>query len=355
MVAVTLSKEERVALITALKGLDQSGIGLLAFTAVGVDVSTFGSAHDPVPVLVTKFILWLVNRPDDLRAVLEQIANDYPSLEEIPILDALGARLQRFAQRAPTDPVEALLLDTAVMVNRRKLRATLREMLNGITLPVVTVSGPSQSGRTHSWHLIRHVAQQHGIEARRIDLNSWVVEQRTLDRLVDRVVADFGLQGFIRPTSAGVQPETIGLRYATEIGDCFGRLPPAPPRWLVFDSIDRPMAPEIASFVRALCELRLNAASFTSCTLFLLGADPQLSLSDGFQMATNEPLAPFLPGEVEEAAKGVNVLGDSPLDDATLADRIQEMHQLLANEPTECCQQKIAQRLAALRLEVHAP
>ena len=30
----------------------------------------------------------------------------------------------------------------------------------------------------------------------------------------------------IRPTSAGVQPETLGLRYATEIGDCFGRLAP---------------------------------------------------------------------------------------------------------------------------------
>ena len=355
MTAATLSNDERKALMTLLSQLDQGGLSALTYLAIGVDASSYGSINDSMPVLVVGFMKWIVARPADLQTVIDHIGQAYPGRPEIPTLEALKLRLERFAKRAPADPTEALLIDTAVMVNRRKLRATLRELLGGITLPVVTVSGPTQSGRTHSWHLIRHVANEHGVEARRVDLNSWVVEQRTLDRLVDRLVEDFALKGFIRPTSAGVQPETLGLRYATEIGDCFGRLAPAPPRWLVFDSIDRPMAPEIAAFVRALCELRLNAASFANCTLFLLGADPQLSLSDGFQMATNEPLGPFLPTEVEDAAKGVNALGDTPLDDATLAERIGEMHEVLATEAAACCQQKIAQRLAALRQEVHAP
>ena len=88
-------------------------------------------------------------------------------------------------------------VDAQLMVNRAQLRTTLRNILGGYKRPVVAVTGPTQSGRSRSWHLINHVARAHNGAVQYIDLKIWVVEERTLDRLFDRLVADLALSGHV--------------------------------------------------------------------------------------------------------------------------------------------------------------
>lgn len=72
------------------------------------------------------------------------------------------------------DPYDALLVrEDLPFVNRKKLRMALKKLAERQQEQILVVQGPTQSGKDHSWELIRHVVSSLGgsHELRLIDLN----------------------------------------------------------------------------------------------------------------------------------------------------------------------------------------
>jgi hypothetical protein len=121
----------------------------------------------------------------------------------------------------------------------------------------------------------------------------------------------------------------------------------------VFDSLDRPVAPEITRFVCALVQLRLSH-ELQNCKLFLLGAGRDFGIEDPFRLIELENLSDFLTEEVEEAATTINSLGATPLDDAKLREWLNSVTcGLLLLAGRDACE-KAARKLVELRIEVGA-
>lgn len=344
---------ERKALMMALMGLSPQKLQQITMSELGEPISTYGATSDEMPVLTIRFLEWIAPQPANLIKFLDGLIVKLPGFPGIQVLQAHSARLKQIVAIAPADPIDACLIDAVVMVNRAQLRTTLRNILGGHKRPVVAVTGPTQSGRSRSWHLINHVGRAHNVAVQYIDLKIWVVEERTLDRLFDRLVADLALSGHVtRPTTEGANFETVGTRFANEIVECVGRRPFGVEQWLILDSLDRPMATEIAAFVRQLCEQRL-AGHLQNCTLFLLGESAQLAAPEG--LTVKETLTPFTDEEVAEAARHINGLGTKPLAKTELNHRRNTFSQELAACPAEQCGALISRMLTALRIEVGAP
>lgn len=355
MGTVLLSHDERNALLGAVSELDQNGLDALVYTALGKRVAEFGSINDNMIVLSVKFSSWITERPDDLHRVIGQICTNSPSLVQIGILKTLQARLQAAAMINPPQSFEAVLIDTAAVANRAPLRDTLRQLaaLNA-TRPIVVVSGGEQSGRSHSWHLIKHVARDYRIGVKRIDLEQWVPEQRTLDAVFSELVSALEISDTDGPTSEGVTKETLGQKYADWVRKRHEQTDTTKRHWIVFDSTDRAMAHEIAAFLQRLCELRLDA-DLEGCTFFFLGDGTQLNFDENNPLLLKERLSRILPYELEEAAHSINAIGAKPMTAAELADWANSKNQQLAACNDRECGKSVSQVLNALRLAVQAP
>lgn len=350
---ILINNAERQALIATARGLDQNQLDALIYSALGLNIGEFGSITDNMVVLSSKFVSWVTKR-GDLFTVVDQIIEDYPNHEKIAILRSLSQRLSAARKVVLPQSFDAVLIDTATIANRAPLRATLRQLItSSMTRPVVIVSGTEKSGRSHSWHLIRHVAEDHGIAVRRIDLEKWVTEERTLDALFDDVRAALDILDSGRPPSQGVTPQTLGQLYAERI-DEYHQRSVAVARWIVFDSTDRAIAQEIAAFLRRICELRLEA-NLLKCTFFLLGDGSQLSFDENAHPVSKERLSRILPHEVDAAAKEINALGAKRLNDAELASKVAEINGKLNACSDSECGKTVAEALRALRLKVEAP
>jgi hypothetical protein len=239
------------------------------------------------------------------------------------------------------------------MANRSQLRDMLGQLVLGYARPLIRVAGPPGSGRSQSWHLIRHVAKEHGVLAKRLDLDGWVVEQRTLCELASSLVTKCGLPGLELPTTEGATPETLGQRFASRVSECLEQRPPGVSLWLVFDSLDRNLAPEIGAFIRRLVELALQG-TFDDCTVFLLGPSGDVD-APASAAVLSENLGPFLESEIEEAARIINDAGASSLDEASLLQRVSEMKLDLNRVSSTQQARMLSERLTELRYAVEAP
>lgn len=311
---------------TALQGMfgscaDVDAIDELLLTSIGLALEDISSAG-PRPLLVAKCIRFLEKNETHCISVGEELCLRFPSNEHLHVIKTLLRRLQRIVV---PDPRDIVLVDIKIMVNRSQLRNVLFEnVVNGRPRPVVGVAGAPKSGRTHSWHMIRQVANTHGIEKVRLDLTAWPDQDRKLEKLVHGLVEQAGIVGFEAPNSIGITPEVKGQRYARVIAERLALRPADHRLWLVFDSVDRPIDPSIVPFLRALCEAACDSV-FQNCTVFILGWGPDFALANP-ALVEVEQLSDFLPLELTTAAEQINGLGENPLDSDTLQQRVDAIH-----------------------------
>lgn len=349
-----LNDAERKALILAVGSLDRAGFDGLVYFVLGKSVEDFNKNGSENPLVLAKdFATWLTSRPADLVAIIEHIRTDSPNIAQIDILTALAKRVKAAVAVQLPKSFDAVVIDAVYIANRAPLRENLRRLTAlGMIRPIVIVSGGPQSGRSHSSHLIQLVALDYGIAYKKVDLEKWVVEQRTLDALYDELLRALDIEDLDRPQGEGVTPETLGQLYAGRLQEKY-KFDPAMRRWIVFDSTDRSMAQEIASFLRTLCALRLNA-ELQGCTFFLLGDGAHLSFDENTNLIFKERLSRILPNEVADAARSVNDLGVKRLDEAALGARVAAINAKLASCSDEACGKAVSESLNALRLEVEA-
>ena len=355
MPAILLSNDERRALLGVLYGFaDADEMSALIFAATGAAIGAYGASNNSVPVLAMKCATWLVEDLTRLAALVDQVCRTMPGLPEIPQLTALDQRLKTIAAQAPVDAFDELLIDTAVIVNRTQLRRVLRDLTMGFVRPLVFVNGARGYGRSHSWFLIRFIAASHQIGCKLYDLDSWVVEQRNLDSLVAALVKGLGLTAdYVAPTTVGVTPEVRGQRLAAAVAQALANRPAGEPLWIVFDSMDRSPDAATDAFLAELCERR-STGQFQDCTLFVLGTSSTLCLSEKCAPPVAEPLGPFLPSEVADAAERINSRGTRQLSDADLQSRIATLQAELAPQWPQPIS-AVARQLIQLRYEAGAP
>ncbi|MBF0305342.1 MAG: hypothetical protein HQL41_06820 [Alphaproteobacteria bacterium] len=180
-----------------------------------------------------------------------------------------------------------------------------------------------------------------------------MLEQSTIESLFDHLLSKLALAGVVKPTVVGATVETIAARYADSIATAISHHPSPIPIWLVFDSLDRAIMPEISRFICELAHLRLEN-DMTGCVLFLLGAGRDYGVKDPYHLALLENLSVFLPNEVAHAAATLNALGNRPFTEDRLQQKVTAMQAQLTGANVRDACAAISRMLTELRIEVKA-
>ena len=351
-----LYRQERVAVMTILAELDQPSLAVFLAKAGLPPIHLFSAATKAAPAIAFDFMDWLDKNPSSLIPTLQRLLEDYGHHDMAPEVLTTAARAIAANGVAPVGlPSQAVLALGRPMVNRAPLRRALQEHVDqhGSAPPVVMIDGPPGTGRSHSWFLIRYVADQAGIKAIKVDLTAPVLENQTLTGIAQMLVSNLGLTVSQVPTTVAATPETVAERWAEEVNVAWNARNPARTVWIVLDSLDRPLAPEIRAFVCALAARRLDHV-LTDCVFFLLGAGQDYGVDDPSRLVARETLSVFRAHEVEQAARQLAAQGRTPLSTADLDKRIAGLVELLSGgNPREVCS-AVHARFADLRVEVSA-
>lgn len=347
--------DERTAIVTLVAEFDLPGLMDFLGKAQLPPVAKFSSPLLPMPTIALQLMDWLDKNTGALPAALERMLAQFPAHPSAPLVQQALVRTadaQQAAIAAP--PWQAALISGMPMVNRSPLRSVLQSLIAGWGPPVLMVDGPSGTGRSHSWFLINHVARATaGVGAVKVDLNAPVLEQQTLAVVADQLAKRLRIGPVAAPSTVGATAETVAVRYADEISTAWNNRAESTRMWIVFDSLDRPVAAEIRRFVCSLVAKRLGQ-EMLDCTFFLLGAGMDYGVSDPARLVTQESLSVFVDKEIDQVAQALNGLGRAPLPPPTLAQRIADMKALLAQgTPRDICA-AVSGKLADLRAEVLA-
>ena len=347
--------DEREALLDWIEDFDQISFDGFLTRACGLRLARFSTPFSPMPVIAAKCITWLDQNPEHVPGILQAALAEFPKHQSA---QCFQAALQRFAstrqkQKAAGPPWNAGLINGVPMANRAHLRAALKNIVTAGMPEVVMIDGPDGTGRSHSWFLIQHVARSiNGVLPIKIDVTGTTIENRTIETVFEQLVRKLQLNAH-KPSTPGATVETIAARHADEIATAMVAQPRTSPAWLVFDSVDRAVAPEIKRFICELVQLRLSG-ELHNCKMFLLGAGRDFGVEDPFLLVELESLSDLLPAEVEEAAGKINALGARPLTPAKLKDWLNPVVcELVLLAGRQACKHA-SRKLVELRMEVGA-
>jgi hypothetical protein len=349
--------DERYALSDFIGSFDQSGFEAFLVRAGGHRLSDFSAVVNPMPVVAVHFMAWLEQKPQHIVGILRTALSEFPLHESAACMEAALDRLRHVkARQAGTAPWTAKLINGIPMANRAPLRDWLRRIASDTGPDVVMIHGLEGSGRSHSWYLIHYVARhiRHVVPVK-IDVTAPILEKRTVENVFELLVRKLNLSA-VMPTTSGATVETIAARFADEIATAISKTPQTNPIWMVFDSIDRPVPPEIKKLICNLVELRL-AGEMHNCKMFLLGADQDFGVEDQYRLVETEHLSRFLTEEVRDAAMAINSLGVRPLSSTQLNDWLTPVIGelcLFSVRQARQAGEHISQKLVELRMEVGA-
>lgn len=171
-------------------------------------------------------------------------------------------------------PYSATTVGSSIFIDRASLRATLRQM---VTMPqgprLLVLTGPSCSGKTHSYLLLQSGCTHYGYEALFTDVAALSLEGGVPEAVVKSVVSRMGIDAAGLELRAG-DPATA--RTTGELADlAVGRIRNASAGrkwWLVFDGLDRQsVPPAMVTAVITLAQKLLT--DLTNVFVCLLGYD----------------------------------------------------------------------------------
>lgn len=360
---MVLESDERRALIAVLRNFDQVQFKSWLMLDGGVKLSTFSAETKPIEAIIADFLDWierdnrcLVNL---LKGLIVKFGEEHSSVatlqEAVVRIQATQAQLAKLGC-----PSDARLAEGRPIVNRSALRQFLKAAMNHggpawASVSIVKVAGARGLGRSHSWYLIKHVANTGVAEALKFDLASATLANQTLDVLFDTLERNLKITDARKPTSDGVTSDTLAARFAEELAGCLARAAGNwnKPYWLVFDSLDRDLRPEVKRFVSLLCRERLEGV-FGNCVIFLLGPDAVTEPDDPGRSVQLELLTPFTNTEISDAATALNSIGRKALQQSDLDLRIGDAQALAQHYSGPDLCREVFSKLVDLRIEVGA-
>jgi hypothetical protein len=352
---MTLDMAEKLALSRLISGFDQAGFELFLNASNLVALSHISANVNRMPEVIFAFINWLETNPQYLIKTLDAFIAQFPAAPDSGQLINTRTRcLYQVARCMPHTPWDAALVERVPVINRTHLRGLLQNISNANGPSVVVIDGPTGTGKTHSFFLIKHVAVYRNCVLVRINLAWLAADQRNLATIVPMLARELNLAThFSPPHELGVTAETRGVRYAENFAVALRQAPGGRQKWLVFDSLELHKIPEIHAFVATLITLRLRQ-DIGDCTFFLLDAGPSFAFEDPCQLIANERLGKFSRGEIDTFVQTLNSLGTTPLAKPDLDARSSAIQALLAEFPDDRVCAEICKKASALRSEVSA-
>lgn len=355
-----LLRPEIDALVDWAKSYQQGEIEGFLLQKAGKDLVDIVALPAIRPVWAVKVAEWVdtMNNAADARALLIEAEKDRSAIPSAPVLKSAIARLAIVVQRdlVAGPPYEARLIDGVPVVNRTQLRAHLRELMQGHSVPIVVVQGESGLGRTHSWHLIEHVAKKSGLgDFVKVDMVEQILAQQTAKHVFDLLVRRTDLTVGEAVSADGVTPTTLGERYAAEFAERLRKAMPQRPRpfWIVLDSVDRSFEEPLKYFVQALATTAA-ARGLSGCTLFLLGPARDFAPQDDNRLIRRESLTGFLVTEIEDACSKLNELGAAKLSSPDLKKFIAGVRRKVRALTGRALCEAVREELVTLRQKVQA-
>lgn len=270
---------------------------------------------------------------------------------------AIAAILKRLGDQilqSAADPIDESWIGPEPMVNRGSLRGLLRQIVDGHNHGVIYVAGPRMSGRSHSWHLIRHVARQSGIGFHRIDFTH-ETEARTIGHIYAELKRACGLNNIGDPTHEGATPADVAFKFAARLRQNLAICAPVTPKpWIVIDFTDEVIDPAVPEFIRLFCTDRDNSI-FDNCVIFVLGPLTHLETMRHLANLDVEELGPVSESEILAAARMANNRGAQPIAQSDLDARVSDIYGGLAALSEDERYPAMRRALIALRREVRAP
>lgn len=353
-----LTREEVRSLLNWTKTfLNPDDFGVFLMDAIVVDYRQFARPQVTMAAVAMDFVGWLQLNMHYAAELYAAAIGHWPAHSAVADLQATSARLAAGeAREAAAGPCYDHCLPGGVpVVNRSPLRALLRGLCQGKDYPVILVEGDRGLGRSHSWHLIQHVAVKQDARPLRIDMLGPTLRSQSVEALFEYLTRVLGLKDGVAPTTEGVTGVTLAQRFS---GEFLARvqsrnLPWDKDLWLVFDNLDRDAPSEAKLFVMQLAQMRLNK-DFVGATFFLLGPDPSAGMDDPYRLAQRERLTHFQADELRSAVRAVNAVGAVGLDAAELDAEAQAVLDLTLQQQGRELGEAVMLRLARLRDRVQA-
>jgi hypothetical protein len=348
-----ISREEINVLTGRLRVLGAPNLALLYLSVLGEDASH--TLTQPPIATVAQLVGRIGFDAPAVLATCDWLITTFPGVPGNDNITSIAARLRSQAAQRAADPVDELWIGAEPMVNRSGLRNLLRDICtHGFDYGVIYVAGATASGRTHSKHLIRHVAATHGIRCYIADFYI-ETEARTLSHLYDHLKAAYRLSALEVPIREGATPGDVAFRFAARLRAQLQVAQAENPKpWVVIDFTDEVIDPAIAEFIGMLCAERLSGA-FVNCVIFVLGPTAHLETLRGSPALQVEELGRLTRSEIQAAATTINQRGMLPLDSDQLDLRIDGIVDLATIMPEERQNAEIRNLLLDLRREVRAP
>jgi Effector-associated domain 1 len=169
-------------------------------------------------------------------------------------------------------------------IDRVELRRLLRQFTEQDAERVLVVTGEKRTGKSYSWHLIRHIGfSVTGVEPFRIDLGDWVGPPMGPYDVMESVAMRLALDG-MPPRESLAQEDAQAWKLRVWFLGQMRRL--EVPCWLVLDGLDRaPLTESARRLIIAIVEATKNNEAGRLRIALLAGPRPD---ADDFQVLHDE-------------------------------------------------------------------
>lgn len=317
----------------------------------------------PPQITVNALLNDIAVNPAAAVKLTEVLVANFPSrAEEFVFLNEMVERVRQAQTQLAEDPIEELWVQEEPVVNRHELREILRNLTSGVPYGVVYIHGPKGSGRSHSRHLIQHVAREFKIHCT-VAGTGRTLEGRKLKVIYEEMASGVGLSGDPVPWSGqptdpilgGVEAEGASPADIAQIAvDRIGRKlvnQAGSKRWLVLDFSADLYDRDVHHFVSEMCIARAEG-QFGNCVLFVLGTAEHAASVSSFAALKEEVLpGPHL-DEIAKVAEAAAQRCTKPLARQELIKRVQQLRAEVSEAPQLDQWRRMGLGLKRLRLEM---
>lgn len=214
---------------------------------------------------------------EDLTRQSKQHLVDQPEVPRAVPLTSKSAKARYRDAKSTVHATQRAAYDVGrirnqLFIGRERLRDYLWQFVENSELAgnAVLITGPSASGKSHSWPLIRHVAcLSEGVAPYRLHLGDRPADQRTIADVYGLLQPRFTAEKIASPLA----DDPPASRAIGRVLDLLPRLLAQSPsiHWLVIDGLDDPATPDETVLLFYRLAIAIAEGDIERCSIFLLG------------------------------------------------------------------------------------
>lgn len=258
-----------------------------------------------------------------LRQLIQAALGRKPELAALHIALETTISGGTMEYRSP-DPYEACLVGAGLrstFIDRADLRSGLKGMIDA-EWPVLSVTGASLSGKSHSVDFIKDVASQFGYRVVVVSIERHFTGGVTWQAFAKNLALRLGLAIDLEQIDVYTTGMSIALQFVSVLVGAFDEDDEM--RLLVIDGLDRPeVPPEVRDLVRALAD-EISQRSLGHTQLVVTGHDAPFSAEVEAELIT-ERIGEINASHVRLFFERIFAHLGGPVDDSVVADLVSQV------------------------------